>query len=175
MGISMQFHAMPDELEVLTAGLLDDPDVFVVHAEGPGAVPTPWSSPRDVTARATSRRWIGFTVSPPDLPAPNRYEYLGLNPDALVWDIGQITNRGLEESWLASGAQCDSVMKRWRRAAATLRKHTTAGAIAVSSITGATAPVRNHRYTAAAHHAFKEGLAMLPGAGNAIIRFPLEV
>ena len=147
--LSIQFHALPDEFEALSDGLRNDTSVhmFVGH------------------------RYIGFSLDGPT-PELSAYDFRISNPDALVWEMGEISDSGLAESWVSAKTDNEAAMKRWRRAATALRKATSSGAIAKHPLSGAQAPMRWHRFTAGAQRAFADGLAMRPAAGKSIILLP---
>ena len=147
--LSVQFHALPQEVEELSRGLSDDPGVQTTRA------PT----------------FIAFTLSDAN-PAENPSKFIELNPDALVWETGHISEQGLSESWLWAMTGDERALRRWKQAAAALRSRTLTGAVAVHPGSGARAPMRTHRFSKGAQRAFADGLAMLPAAGNSRVLLP---
>ena len=111
-------------------------------------------------------------VAPDTAETESAWRFARRNPDALLWDLGLLTDRGLGESRLSAIVDDDVTLKRWQKAARAVRALTRTGTIAVNPITGAQAPIRWHRFTEGAHHAFTEGLAILPVAGNSRLVLP---
>jgi hypothetical protein len=149
--LSIQFHALPDEFDALSSDLRNDGSVHMFVGRG----------------------YVGFSLDGPT-PEVTAYCFRISNPDALVWEVGEISRSGLAESWLSAKTDNEAAMKRWRRAATALRRATSSGATAKHPLSGAQAPMRWHRFTAGAQRAFVDGLAMLPAAGNSIILLPPE-
>jgi hypothetical protein len=166
--LSLQLHALPDELDVLLSDVLNDQSVFVTLAEG---------SPLQFSLSEERRcppecKALAFTLSSPVLPARSVYDFVRLNPDALVFQVGQLTSAGLTESWLAARTENEDALKRWKRAAKKVRSATLGGAMAVNPVTGATAPMVGHRFTVGAQTLYLKGVAMLPAAGSNTVQLP---
>jgi len=166
--LSLQFHALPEEADALLSDVLGDHTVFVTLGEG---------TPLQFRLNAERRCLPGcealiFTLLPPVLPARSVYDFLGLNPDALVFEVGQLKSAGLAESWLAAKTENEDAMKRWRRTARKVRSATLGGAIAVNPQTGATASMVGHRFTVGAQVLYLKGVAILPAAGSSLIQLP---
>jgi len=170
--LSVQFHAMPQEMMNLVGDLFADTAVTVIEVVGPPLRFNIWDRDRVVDLIGKERA-IVFTLAPPKLNAKSIYEFLKLNPDALVLHMGQVTPAGLSESWLSAMTDNESAMRRWSKTARRLRAATLTGAIAVNPRNEAWVPMRSHRFTLEAQRAFARGLAMLPAAGDSIVKLPL--
>lgn len=168
-GMSTQFHALPSEIADLLGGLFDDPDVHVLRTTGRSSYQeidrpvVPGDGPVS----------FAFTVHRPMiLGASTAFDFQKHNPEGLYLEIGGASAKGLEESWLQTMATNPFALGRWKKAFRKLKASTTTGAIAVNPTSGATAPMRAHRFTRRAQEAYAEGQPMLPCAGNTIIQFP---
>jgi hypothetical protein len=169
--LSIQLHAMPDEVPVLLANLLSDPLVFVVIAK---------STPLQLTqhnnkfpfAIDSDCKAVLFTLLEPTLGMHSLNDFRKLNPDALVFEIGQLKRDELRESWFSAMTDSEAAMTRWKRAAKELQTVTLTGAVAVNPRNGASAPMKGHRHTRAAQESFAKGIVMLPAAGNSVIQLP---
>ncbi|KQS95103.1 hypothetical protein ASG68_28780 [Rhizobium sp. Leaf453] len=163
----MQLHVLPDEVGALVSDLLDDSSVFVTVVEG-ARIPLQFYVNEERLCPPQCSVLI-FTLSPPVLSARSIYKFLGFNPDASVLQIGQLTSAGLSESWLSAMTGNKDAMKRWKQTAKLVRRATQKGAVAVNPKTGATAPMKGHRFSTGARALYLKGTAMLPWAGTNII------
>jgi hypothetical protein len=166
--LSIQLHALPSEVSLLLQGLLNDPAVFVTVAEGS---PLQFRSiaTRDDEALAGCKAVL-FTLSQPVMASGTLVEFKRTNPDVLVFEIGQQTTAGLAESWLWAMSENADAMKRWKQAAKQLQSLTQTGAVAVNPVTGASAPMKGHRFTEGAQASYASGIAMRPAAGNSLVQ-----
>lgn len=164
--LSLQLHATPEEVDFLLSDVLNDRSVFVTLAEG-SPLQFRVSEQRRCSPACNA---LAFTLSPPVLSARSLYDFVGLNPDALLFHVGRLTPAGLAESWLAAKTENEDVMKRWRRTARKVRSATLSGAMAVHPNSGATAPMTGHRFTVGAQELYRKGVAILPAAGTARIQ-----
>jgi hypothetical protein len=171
MDSSSQFHALPEELvqfvreQVAEFGLrvatvrhfpyrmeeLDTKDLLEAFAD-----PTVYS--------------LVLAVPPLVAPVNDLNDLLQKNPGALLLDIGRRTENGLRESWIRARASAPDVVKVWKKIFSRFKRVTRAGATAINPATGATSRARDHRYTEGAMALNREGVAMLPMAGTAILR-----
>ena len=150
--LSIQLHALPSEVESLLQGLMNDPAVFVTVAEGS---PLQFQTIANRAENTVSRcRAVLFTLSQPRLGAGSLNEFKSSNPDVLVFEIGQQTSTGLAESWLWAMSENAEAMKRWKRAAKQLQSLTLSGAVAVHPVSGASAPMKGHRFTKGAQASY---------------------
>lgn len=169
--ISIQFHALPEELLPLVEQSVREHRLHVVKMrffpfEAVEVSPEQLSS---VFADSAVGR-IALTVTPPDLPANNEMRFLDQNVGALVLDVGRQEKKGLGESWLAARTDDEELLSIWRSIAKRLKAMTKAGAVAVNPATGAEAPVRNHRYTEGAKALETKGVPILPVGGKNRLR-----
>jgi hypothetical protein len=169
--LSVQLHSMPDEVGGLLADLLGDPLVSVTIAKGAPLQFAQCDKQLQV-AIPTGCKAVLFTLAEPTLGMSSLNEFRKLNPDALVFEIGQLKGKELEESWMSAMTDNQIAMRRWKQAAKQLRSATLTGAVAVNPGNGACAPMKGHRHTRAAQESFAKGIAMLPAAGNSVIRLP---
>ena len=171
MTLSIQYHAMPDEYIVLLSKIIADDNLWISeYCE---------DSPRfrivdrvDGSLSVRSRRAIMFTPAEPNLSGATMRQFAELNPDALVLEIGGLSENGLGESFLWSNTRDKDVVRRWREAAKQLKASLLSGAIAVNPDTGESAPMKWHRFTRKAQMAYADGVAMRPPAGTSVIRLP---
>jgi hypothetical protein len=169
--LSLQFHAMPDEIPELVAALINDRAIFTTKIAGAPLAPTHFGKDEAVQVDRSTRA-LAFTLRKPVLTARSIDEFRLANPDALVLSIGQIRDDGLAESWLSAMSDDETAMKRWRQASRIIHGITFSGATAVSPKSGATVPMKSHRFTAGAQKAYMKGLPLLPSGGNTIVRLP---
>ena len=171
MTLSIQFHAMPDEHGVLLSGALDDSNLWVsehrIDSPAFKLVERAGETPAQPGVRA-----LIFGAMEPDLDAVTMHQFAGLNPDALVLEIGALSESGLAESWLWSNARDKELVRRWRKAANQLKASLLSGAIAINPATGESAPMKWHRFTRKAQKAYANGVVMRPAAGTSIIKLP---
>jgi len=169
--ISIQFHALPDELAALAETMAGELGLHAVCVKFfPFAVA---EVPRDrlgETIRSGSCGRIAFTLGPPALGATTQKDFGEANPAALILDVGAESESGLKQSWLAARTLSAPMPDAWRTFAARLRKLTEAGALAVAPEGGASTYLRNHRFTPGAKARNDEGLKMLPVAGVATLQ-----
>ncbi len=171
MTLSIQFHAMPEEHMALMSKVLNDPNLWV--SEYRTDQPAFRLLDRAVGGELqASVRALVFTAAEPNLSAATMHQFLGLNPDALVLDIGRQSASGLAESGLSSHTRDEELTKRWRGAAKQLKGALHSGAIAINPATGETAPMTWHRFTRKAQEAYAAGTVIRPTAGTSIIKLP---
>lgn len=169
--LSLQFHAMPEEVPLLFRSLIEDSSLFKVKGQGNPLVFEMFDGlPDPESTRAVSV--IAFSADRPDLNAKDVNELRGKNPDLLVLEIGHPSARGLRESWLSALSDDPMSMRRWKAFARTLLSQTSGGAMAVNPRTGVRAAMKWHRFSPGALQAFRDGMPMLPVAGNSIIQLP---
>lgn len=173
-GVSVQFHALPTEIPNLIAGLISDDNIFVTSAAGNPPQFVPHKS-LDSFVGVEGVRALFFTIEAPRLQARSLYEFRVTNPESLVLEIGRLTDEGLEESWLSSSAENKSTLKLWRRASKSLRAGMLSGAEAVNNSNGTIAPIKWHSFTKGALEVYKEGVKILPPAGNTTIKLPINL
>jgi hypothetical protein len=166
--LSLQFHALPEEMGTLVSDLLQDNSVFMTVVEG-SRMPLQFRLNEERLYPPDCRALI-FTLSPPVLSAKSIHDFRGLNPDALVLEFGQLVPAGLTESWLSAITENKDVVKRWKQTVKLVQAATLGGAVAVNPKSGAAAPMKGHRFTRGAQGQYLKGVAMLPSAGNSLIQ-----
>jgi hypothetical protein len=171
--LSIQFHALPDEVIQFAQDVVHDFGVTLVAIRvrpfDIREIDDPKALRRVLDESGFSR--IAFLLGKPSLPAPDEPSFIKLNPDCLRLDIGQSAEDGLRQSWLSARTENREAIAIWRRVAAQLKRITHAGAIAVNPTTGASGFIGSYRYTTNAKVMAEGGLRMLPIAGSAILQF----
>jgi hypothetical protein len=173
-GISIQFHALPEETLPLMQECARQSGLHLTAMK----FPPPEARLLGVDDLHTGLleggvRRIAFTLQPPVLTEETGNRFFDHNPDALILDPGRLTEKGLEESWLSARTSDVAALEVWKRVAKKLRGITKAGAIAINPKTGATAKIRDFRSTVGARALQAKGVRMLPVSGSAIIQYPL--
>ncbi|QDH35948.1 hypothetical protein [Porphyrobacter sp. YT40] len=171
MTLAIQFHAMPEEHAGLMAAALADCDLWVSTFAGdlPNFKLMGRADKPEIPAGCLA---VVFTASEPDLDPPSIYQFASRNPDALVLEIGELTEAGLAESFLWTKSRDPDLVRRWRAAVRPLKSALLSGAIAFNSRTGLTGPMKWHRYTRAAREAYAAGIVLRPVAGRCVIQIP---
>lgn len=114
---------------------------------------------------------IYFLLNKPSMPIKNERSFLSENPGSLSIEIGNQTEKGLNESCLSVMTDDQDLLKCWRKIANKLKKITFAGAWSVNPHTSAKSFFKNHRYTSGAKELEVNGIKMLPAAGWNIYKF----
>jgi len=110
----------------------------------------------------------------PRLSAASMNSFADLNPNRLTLEIGRLTTSGLKESWLTAKAREGELSTQWKEIAKKLRASTHTGVQAINPNTGKRSQLKSHRYTSGALAIQECGHAILPAAGNAIIRLGIN-
>jgi len=168
----MQFHATPEELVALAAELVRETDVGLAIMKF-----FPFEIRRIDTANVEAalerapefRRW-GFTLDSPIISVDDELRFSDWNPNHLRLDAGRLTAKGLEQSLLTTQTTDQKALAVWKKAAARLRRQTRSGVVAVNPKSGASAVMKSFRYTDGAKSLADNGVAILPFAGNAILK-----
>lgn len=167
---SIQFHADPCELYSLLSELLKEGmlSLVAVSLRPFSATRVCASSLETLISEGVVNRWY-FFVREPRLLCDTEREFSRLNPSSIRLDIGKMTSRGLEQSWLVCEAVPQNNERDFQQIFARIKKLTTAGVTAINPVSGATAKIRSFRYSSGAKLLAAQGVPMLPPAGNAII------
>src|SRR5579871_6439226 len=97
--ISIQFHALPEELVPLLRSFAEEVAAHVIEVRFPPFSASVISTAALAEPRNDRSPWrVLLTAVPPTLPADGMNELLDKNPGALVVDIGGVTIDGLQES-----------------------------------------------------------------------------
>jgi hypothetical protein len=170
--LSIQFHALPDEIIPLVCSFLDEVQACVSAIKYRPFLVTAVDRAKLSTVLGNVKvDRVAFTLASPALPARGMLEFLDRNPDALVLDVGKVLDIGLQESWLTARTHDAATLSAWRKLSKRVLAATATGAIAVNPQTGATAPARGHRFSTGAKAMDRAGVPMLPAAGTARFRF----
>jgi hypothetical protein len=86
-------------------------------------------------------------------------------------DIGRKVDAGLQESGLSARTSDNATLGVWRKLSRQIVASTRTGVIAVNPQSGATAPLRSHRFSNGAKTLERAGVPILPVAGTARLRF----
>ncbi len=171
--LSLQFHCLPDEVIPLVFSFVEEVQANVVAIRfHPFEVRLVSKDDLAGVLRDPDVRRVAFTVNTPNLSASTMNTFLDHNPGTLLLDVGRRQDVGLKESWLTSRTDDAVTLANWRKLAKKIRSLTTVGAVAVNPQTGATAKLKDHRFSAGAKALEREGVPILPAAGSARLRFP---
>ena len=165
--ISIQFHALPEELLALAKAWVSEFGPHVVAIEFPPYEVTEVDSEAldSIFAEGSLVDEVVFTVSRPVLPAEGTLELAEQNPDMLRLMIGGRTAKGVAESHLAAGSDGPRGMGIWKKIGKRLKDLTSLGVFLVHPETGQTGPARGSRFTAGAKALDAKGVAMLSLTG----------
>jgi hypothetical protein len=170
--ILIQFHALPEEVAQLIKQCVLDFDLCVAAIKWfPFEVENVDATRLDeVLSPASPYSEMALSTSGPLSLSSKWGEFWDRNPDKMRITIGKRSPRGLEESSMSARTSDERALGIWRQVAKRLKAITQAGAIAVNPDTGATAKVRNHRFTKGAKALESEGVPILPVAGGCVLR-----
>ncbi len=171
--ISIQFHALPDEVIQFAKDVVRDFGLTLVAIKvRPFEIRRidNLESLRPVAEDLGFSRFI-FLLGEPCLLAPNELAFIEMNPDCLRLDIGQKSKDSLRQSWLSARTEHVEAVALWRKISARLKKITHQGAIAINPDTGAKGFIGRFRYTTNAKIMCDGGMTMLPIAGSSILKF----
>ncbi len=170
--ISIQFHALPEELMRFIKEVAEDFSANVVAMRFFPFMLRPVSTveiEHFFECAPDYRRWA-FTQSEVALPIADELDFADKNPDHLRLEIGRRTERGLEQSWLTARTVNTDALATWRRVATRLKKMTNQGVTAINPNTGASSRMKSFRYTNGAKSLESLGIAMLPIAGTSLLK-----
>jgi hypothetical protein len=168
-GMSIQFHALPEELLPIFAEAVTSDNLHVFAVRFPPFSIAKIEPSRLGEAFADPSIWrFKFTMSPVDLAkVTNGNEFLDMNPDALILDIGPKREQGLRESRLSTMADVSKKTSPWAKIAMKLRAITKTGAISVNPDNGASGKARGHRFSKGARALELSGVPMVSLTGSA--------
>lgn len=170
--LSIQFHALPEEVIPLVCALVDavHGHVAAIRFRPFGVVEVSRAELVSVLQDETVRR-VAISLGTPALTAAGMNEFLDHNSDALLLDLGRRRDSGLAESWLTARAKDAASMVAWSDFARQLRSITRTGVVAVNQQTGAIAKLKDHRFSVGARALATAGVPMLPVGGSARLKF----
>jgi hypothetical protein len=171
--ISIQFHALPEELLPFVKQCVNDYALHVVAMRffPFEAIEVSPDGIDDIFSEASRYRELAFTLHQPVLPVKSNTDFFDKNPGKLRLDIQRKSHHGLRQSWLACRTDNSEAFAVWKQVAKRLKKMTQTGVIVVNPDTGATVPSRSFRYTAGAKALELSGVTMLQAAGACILKF----
>ena len=165
--ISIQFHALPDELEAMTFDWCQKFELKMAAQKfSPFEIHLIGANDLGEVFKDTSFRRLAFSTNKFFGAGRNNYDFLNKNPECLTLDIGRLGTEWLEESRLSCSCSDKSVYLVWQRIARSLKKETQAGARAVNPVTKTSSVARNHRFTIGAKESFDAGVQIRPMAGS---------
>jgi hypothetical protein len=171
--ISIQFHAIPEELLALVKTAVGDFRLHVVAMRSfPfAATEVGLDNLEDVLAAGSPYCQLGFTIDKPVIPVTGAMEFLDKNPGALRLIVERASKAGLRQSLLSARTDNSAILATWKKIAKRLKDMTQAGVIVTNPDTGAFVQDRNFRYSAGAKALASSGVPMLPIAGGNRIEF----
>lgn len=164
--ISIQFHAVPEELVAYVDGFVEEFGLFVV---GIRFFPfemlelTQMDLPNVILSDATVKE-LAFSIGIPPISATNALGFSQSNPNCSYMDIGRISEVGLEQSCFSATAVDRSVLDVWKKLARRLRALTKTGVCAVNLNTGESVSIKSFRYSKGAIEAEASGISILSPA-----------
>ncbi|WP_267084026.1 hypothetical protein [Xanthomonas sacchari] len=164
--ISFQFHAMPEEYPWLIDQIARGNNLraYLIKKSNEMADLLDISEVNEMIEHASKIAFV-FELS------NNRgiiNETSLRNESALFLEMGELTERGLKESWIHAMSTNESIINKWRHIVKGIRNKMVSGIVARSP-SGITAKVTGHRFTNGAKDAALRGVKMLPIAGNSIL------
>jgi hypothetical protein len=165
--ISIDFHALPEELRDFVKQAVSDFGLHVVAIRFPPyeAVELNVDQLGEEFADSSAYKRLAFTLQQPSLPVTPELDFAIKNPDALWLQIGERTKNELKESWLSARTEDAAALIVWKKIAKRLQAMTEKGALAMQPTTGAIGPARGHRYTAGAKALEASGVTMITITG----------
>jgi hypothetical protein len=165
--ISIQFHALPEELRDFVKQCVADFELRVVSIQFPPyqVVELDADHLDEEFADSSTYKRLAFTLGEPSLLVTRELDFADKNPDALWLHIGERTKTELRESHLSARTENAAALAVWKKIAKRLKEMTEKGALGIQPDTGATGPVRWHRYTAGAKALEATGVPMLTITG----------
>jgi hypothetical protein len=166
-GISIQFHALPEELLALAKAWVSEFGLHVVEIKYPPYQATEVGSEAlaSIFAEGSPGRELVLTVSRPVLPAKGTFELAEKNPGMLRLQIGGQTAKGVGESHLTANGDDTVAGGIWKKIGKELKDLTSLGVLVVHPVTGETSPARGFRFTSGANALDANGVAMLSLTG----------
>ena len=165
--ISVQFHALPDELVQFVSECVSE---YALHLTAIRYRPfeAVEVDPQDIESVLTNlpdHRRFAFTIEKPCLAVANELDFQKANPDHLRLDIARQSADGLGESWLCSRTNNSAALRIWRQIAKRLKEMTNPGVTAINRTTGVAATYKSARYSNGAKALEESGVPMVPAQG----------
>ena len=165
--ISIQFHALPEELLAFVRQVVAEFDLRVVALRYRPFRARELAEDQlaDCFADDSPDRRLHFSLGEPALAVARELEFGDKNPDSLRLDVGVVDSNGVRESWLSARTDNSAALAVWRQVAKRLKGITEQGATAISPKTGGRGPARSHRFSAGAKRLEAAGTPMLTITG----------
>ena len=165
--ISIQFHALPEELLSFLRQIVSEFNLHVVALRfrpfSASEIPV-GQFDHLFSDQSTSKRFH-FSQDKPVLSVADELEFSDKNPDSLRLDVGSRGEEGLRESWLSARTENATALATWKKIAKQLKGMTVQGATAVNPNTGASGSVKGHRFTEGAKRLEAIGFPLLSITG----------
>jgi hypothetical protein len=156
---AIQFYATLDEIAAFARRWLESKSLHAVAVEySPFTVSPTVREDVEAHVRRDGVQRLVIAEGPLDCSVQGNNELLDKNEGALILDIGRSGPAGLLESCVST----TKVTQAWRKIAADLKQHTSAGMVGVNERTGATARYGAFRYTQGAARLEKSGTPLRP-------------
>jgi hypothetical protein len=165
--ITIQFHALPEELLALAKAWVSEFGLHVVAIKYPPyqATEVDPGALASIFAEGSAVRELAFTLSHPVLPAKGTVDLAEKNPDMLRLRVGGRTAKGVGESHFGADSDDPVAMGIWKKVGKKLKDVTSLGVLVVHPQTGETSPARGFRFTSGAKALDANGVAMLSMTG----------
>lgn len=169
--ISIQFHALPEELLPFARHCMAD---FGLHAVAMKffpfeAVEVTSAELDNIFSERSPYRELAFTLDRPVLPVQSGMDFWDKNPDAMRLNIERPSQKGLRQTCLAARTEDTAALLVWRGIARRLKGVTAAGVAVTNPDTGVSVRERTFRYTPGAKALESRGVPMLPIAGGCAV------
>jgi hypothetical protein len=166
--ISVQFHALPEELLSFTKRCVKDFNLHVVAMKffPFDFVEVPFDKLDEIFSPLSPYQELGFTLQKANLPVKSNTNYYDKNPGALRLDIRRPGDKGLEQTWLTARTDNQEALGIWKKISKRLKEITESGVVAINPDSGATSFMRSFRYTQGAKNLELSGTPMTSLGGR---------
>lgn len=164
---SLQFHMIADEAQKLFGSMLTDRNLEISILETDATKFRRYNAHEFIPQNC---RIIAFSHTKQNAEAKNLAEFLRLNHEQLILEIGELKNNTLSESKLWTISQNKNAVEKWRRSIRPIRASMNNGAFAINPTSGKKSFYKAHPFTDGAYKVYMNGVAILPVAGNSIIK-----
>ena len=170
--ISIQFHALPEELQLFVKECVVEFNLHVVAMRffPFGAIVVRIDDLDTVFSASSPYEELALTVGKPSLPVKSNTDFYDKNPDLLRVDIRRAGQKGLEQTRIAARTNNPGSLVIWKKIAKRLKAMTQTGVLAVNPETGASVAAPSFRFTSGAKELAATGIPMLPIAGGCLLK-----
>jgi hypothetical protein len=171
--INIQFHSKPEETIKFVKECIQEFKLYVVTMRFKSEFKATFIDTTNEIENEFHRgiRSIFFLFNKPSMPIKNERNFLTENPGSLLIEIGEQSEKGLNESCLSAMTGDAVLLKYWKKIVNKLKKTTFAGVWAVNPHTSAKSYFKAHRYTSGAKELGDNGINMLPAGGWNLYKF----